>query len=272
MYVDLHLHLLPATDDGPVDEAASLAFAARLAAEGVREATVTPHVGHPGFPFPIASIPERTRRLQVALDRESIALQLHPGGEIHPDAATNLGTAELDVIAHGPVGARWVLLEVPFSGVDPAFLAACRHVRSLGYGLLIAHPERAGGFSKGGLRLLREELAAGALLQVNACSLAGRHGDEARVAAVQLVAGGLAYVVASDGHGWGERAHSLRLGAEQLRAHGISKEQIRRLTERNPRFLLRHGIPQVPSEDPAPWQPAHRGRVRHAVAAAQRRR
>jgi tyrosine-protein phosphatase YwqE len=74
MYVDLHLHLLPATDDGPVDEAASLTFSARLAAGGVHEATVTPHVGHPGFPFPIASIPHRTRRLQQALDREGIAL------------------------------------------------------------------------------------------------------------------------------------------------------------------------------------------------------
>jgi protein-tyrosine phosphatase len=165
-----------------------------------------------------------------------------------------------------------VLLEVPFSGVGPAFLVACRHVRSLGYGLLIAHPERAAGFSQGGLRLLQEELAAGALLQVNACSLLGRHGDEARAAAVQLVAGGLAYVVASDGHGWGERAHSLRAGAEQLGALGLSEEQIRRLIQRNPRLLLRHGIPQTPSEGLAPWQPMHAGRVRHAVAAAQRRR
>jgi len=244
VYVDLHLHLLPAIDDGPVDEAASLAFASRLAADGVREATVTPHIGHPDYPFDVAEIPLRTRALQRALDRESVALRLRAGGEIHPTAASRLGLAELDVIAHGPTGARWVLLEVPFAGVDAAFLAACRHIRARGFGLLIAHPERARGLSSGGLALLRSELEAGALLQVNACSLLGRHGEEAQAAAVRLIASGLAYVVASDGHGCEGRDHSLRAGAEALRAIGASAVQVRRLTEANPRFLLQHGIPR----------------------------
>jgi protein-tyrosine phosphatase len=245
VYVDLHLHLLPAIDDGPVDEAASLAFAARLAAEGVHEATVTPHVGHPDYPFEIASIPPRTRALQAALDRAGIPLRLHPGGELHPQAAASLGPEELEVVAHGPGGARWVLLEAPFAGVDAGFLAACRHVRAHGFGLLIAHPERAAGLSTGGLALLRGELEAGALLQVNACSLLGVHGDEAHGAAVELVTSGLAYVVASDGHGSPGRAHSLRAGAEALRALGASAVQSRRLTAANPRFLLDHGIPRT---------------------------
>jgi len=272
MYVDLHLHLLPATDDGPANEAASLAFAAKLASDGVGEVTVTPHVGHPEFPFEIASIPARAGALQAALDRERIALRLRPGGEIHSEAATGLGIDELDVIAHGPVGARWVLLEVPFAGVDAAFLAACHHIRTLGFGLLVAHPERAVGFAGGGLAMLRGELEAGALLQVNACSLLGHHGDEPRRTAERLISGGLAYVVASDGHGWAPRDHSLHAGAERLLALGVSAVQTRRLTEANPRFLLAHGIPRhQPAEDRSPWHPPHR-RVRQAAAAAQRRR
>ena len=269
MYVDLHLHLLPGIDDGPADEAASLAFAARLAAEGVHEATVTPHVGHRDYRYDVTEIPLRTWALQAALDREGIPLRLHPGGEIFPGAATQLGFDELDVIAHGPVGARWVLLEVPFAGVDAGFLTACRHVRAHGFGLLIAHPERAAGLSTGGLALLRAELEAGALLQVNACSLLGRHGEEARSSAVRLVTSGLAYVVASDGHGCEGRDHSLRAGADQLRAIGTSEIQSRRLTAANPRFLLEHGMPGRWSVERSPWLPPRR--ARRPLAGAWRR-
>src|SRR3954454_5286872 len=127
--VDLHLPLPPGVDDAPPDEAGSLAHARRVPRAGVREATVTPHMGHPDFPLDPATIPERTRALQAAIDAAGIPLRLHPGGEIHPEGATALGRDDLDVIAHGPPGARWVLLEVPFAGIGPSFLEACRHVR-----------------------------------------------------------------------------------------------------------------------------------------------
>jgi protein-tyrosine phosphatase len=58
--------------------------------------------------------------------RRRIDLCLHPGGEIHPEGATTFSSVELEVIAHGPPSARWVLLEVPFAGIDAPFLAACR--------------------------------------------------------------------------------------------------------------------------------------------------
>src|SRR6187200_578050 len=77
--IDLHVHLLPGVDDGPPDEAASLTHARRLMLAGVREATVTPHVGHPSFPLDVARIPERTAALQATLHRERIGLRLHAG-------------------------------------------------------------------------------------------------------------------------------------------------------------------------------------------------
>ena len=249
-HVDLHLHLLPGVDDGPPDLAASLIHAEKLARHGVHEATVTPHVGVPWFPRDVATIPERTRALQAELDAAGIALRVHPGGEIFPYGATSLSAAKLDVIAHGPPGARWVLLEVPFTGIDPAFLAACRHIRDRGFALVIAHPERAAGFVGGGHEMLQEEIAAGALLQVNVCSLLGRQGPEAHAGAVKLVRDGLAYVLASDGHG-GNRAHTLAAGAPAARAAGASELHSRQLTEANPRFLLHHGIPAQPTPSAA---------------------
>jgi protein-tyrosine phosphatase len=271
-HVDLHLHLLPGVDDGPPDEAASLVHAERLAREGVHEATVTPHVGHAEFPLDVSTIAERTRALQAAIDAAGIELLLHPGGEIHPKGASALSPADLDLIAHGPAGARWVLFEVPFAGIDDEWLAACRHIRESGFTLLIAHPERAAGFLTGGHELLRPELAAGALLQVNVCSLLGRHGPEAHEGAVRLVRDGHAYVLASDGHGR-HRAHTLGAGPAAARAAGASALRSDQLTDANPRFLLRNGIPREPAPDTrSPWASTHRRRVSAALAAARSRR
>jgi len=270
-YVDLHLHLLPGVDDGPADEAGSLEHAERLVRGGVREATVTPHVGHWMFPLDVTEIAERTRALQVAVDAAGLDLRLHPGGEIHPDGATTLSPAELELIAHGPPGARWVLLEVPFPGIDDDFLAACRHVRDAGFGLLIGHPERAAGFLADGHRRLQGELAAGALLQVNLCSLLGRQGPEAHAGAVRLVRDGAAYVVASDGHGT-HRTHTLGEAAAAIRAAGASQVRSDQLTGANPRFLLRDGIPSTPApRADEPWRSPHRRRVAAALAARRAR-
>ena len=247
-YVDLHLHLLPGVDDGPRDLAASLRHARRLARDGVREATVTPHVGHPRFPVEVAAIAERTEALQAALDAEGIALRLHPGGEIHVAGAAGLDAEQLEAIAQGPAGSRWVLLEAPFAGIDARYLVACRHVRDHGFGVVIAHPERSAGFAEVGRERLSEERERGALLQVNVCSLLGHHGAEVRAAAIALIARGEADLLASDGHG-GKRGHSLAAGRDLARSAGADPEYAARLVSANPRALLRHGV--LPADRPA---------------------
>ncbi len=94
-----------------------------------------PHVGHPSFPLDVRTIAARTADLRAALDAEGITLALHPGGELHPSAPARMRRAEFNAVAQGPPGARWVLLEVPFDGIDDAFLDACatvaRPLRSL---------------------------------------------------------------------------------------------------------------------------------------------
>ena len=269
-FTDLHLHLLPGVDDGPPDWDAAMDFAATLASSGVHEAAVTPHVAHARFPLDVATIPERTALLQRELDAAGIRLELHPGGEIHPSGATDLGPAQLDLIAHGPPGARWVLLEVPFGGISRLFLDACAHIRRCGFAIVIAHPERASGLLDGGLGRLRPEMAGGAVLQVSVCSLMGMHGAEAQFAADYLVRAGLAYVLASDGHG-GARSHTLDQGVGLARAAGASAVHAWQLTQANPAFLLRHGIATEP-QPPRAWSARGARELVAARSAARRLR
>ncbi len=245
-YVDLHLHLLPGVDDGAPDEAGALIHARRLAAEGVRDVTVTPHVNR-YWPLEIATVPRRVTELGALLAEHAIGVRVRPGGELDAGYARELTDAELELIAQGPAGSRWLLVEAPFRGLDDAFAADCDALLRRGFGAVIAHPERAAGAGEpAGMQALRSLLATGAVAQVNVCSLLGNNGLDVQETAVSLLRGGLAYVIASDAHP-GTRDHTLALGFVLAQRAGASSVQAWRLTQANPRFLLTHGIPQAPS-------------------------
>jgi protein-tyrosine phosphatase len=245
-YVDLHLHLLPGVDDGAQDDAAALRHARRLAAEGVREVTVTPHVGG-WWPLEVASIHRRTEELAALLDANDVGVRVRPGGELDARFARTLSDAELELIAQGPAGSRWLLVEAPFRGIDAEFADDVATLARRGFAALIAHPERAAGAAGAeSMATLRALLAAGAVAQVNVCSLLGNNGLRVQETAVAMLRSGLAYVIASDGHP-GTREHTLALGFTLAQRAGASSGQAWRLTQANPRFLLTHGIPPAPS-------------------------
>jgi protein-tyrosine phosphatase len=242
-YVDIHCHILPAVDDGARDLEESVAYARRLVDEGVRELIATPHVGNPRFPFDPSEVADRVAALSSELEQREIPLRIHVGGELHPSEPNSLSDDQLELIANGPPGARWLLFEIPFAGVDQRFADDCRELMARGFGLVIAHPERARGlFSDGGWQLLRGLVAEGALLQINVCSLLGNNGLEAQEAAVGLLRSGYAFTLASDAHP-GTRDHTAALGFALTLKAGASSLQAWRLTQANPRFLLRSGIP-----------------------------
>lgn len=248
-YADIHCHLLPGVDDGARSLDEALGYARRLVIEGVGEAVATPHIGHPVFGANPEELPERAAALVEALDEEGIPLRLHIGGELFPHGNAELSDEVLELISHGPDGARWLLMEVPFAGIDEEFVQDARTLMGRGYGLVIAHPERASGLLEGGWELLAPLVAAGALLQVNVCSLLGNNGNQARVTGEALVRGGHAFALASDAHP-GTREHTLALGFPLAVRAGASSTQAWRLTQANPRFLLESGIPQGPAALP----------------------
>jgi protein-tyrosine phosphatase len=244
-YADLHCHLLPGLDDGAVTVDAALAHVRRLDADGVRDVACTPHVKADTFPHvPLDELAARRAALQSAIDDAGLPVRLHRGGELaHPDALA-LSPAEIELVAQGPDDARWLLLECPFAGLDERFSAAAERLTGLGYGLVLAHPERAHDVLGGGRERLEALRAEGAVLQVNVCSLLGNHGPVAQQIAGALVRAGTAFCLASDGHP-GTRDHTLAAGFELLVRAGTSPDQAHRLTAANPSFLLRFGMPAV---------------------------
>lgn len=244
--VDIHFHLLPGLDDGPatIDESVELAAAAER--DWTSTVVTTPHVRADQV-TDVVQLPDRVAELEDRLARERVQLSVCCGAELGHEMVGRLGQHELDLIAVGPPGARWLLLEAPFEGFDENVHAAAAELRDRGFGVVLAHPERAAGALDGDADAIRRELRAGSVLQVNAWSLNGDHGETAERAAFALLRDGLAGLVASDAHG-GWRAPGLSFAFEEMVGSGIGEAMARRLTDERPIQLLTRGIsPRVPA-------------------------
>ena len=222
-YVDLHFHLLPGVDDGPGDMDASLELAQAAVAEGTGTVVATPHVrADARYHRPGRDPRSRAGAARARSAPPAIPLEVRCGGELDHELVGRMRQSELELIAQGPTGARWLLVETPFQGSARDFHEATAELRDRGFGVLVAHPERSADASLDGAAGLGASSAAGSLAQLNALSLTGDHGEEACSAAWELVAEGLVAVVASDAHG-PTRPPALALARRTLLEVGISR-------------------------------------------------
>jgi protein-tyrosine phosphatase len=190
--VDCHSHVVPSGDDGvgTVEEGRGLCCEA--AGRGTRILFATPHVW-PHLPL----TPEReaeVRRAYAAV-APGLPLELRLGYELTPVPAL-LGE---DLRRYALGGLDAVLMEVPFAGPADLLVALAERAEEQGLAPVIAHPERAEAVHREP-SLVAELAARGWLLQVNATSLLGRHGEASEGLAWSVLEAGHAAVVGSDGH------------------------------------------------------------------------
>ena len=195
-YWDIHNHILPGVDDGASCMEETYDLLAEEYRQGVRNIIFTPH--------------HRPKLFRVSIkDRESVywkvCRQMH---ETFPDMHFYLGCEfyvhdrmeeELADIRCRMARTNVVLAEFPTAG---HFTDMKRHVQEIlrqGYHLIIAHAERYRCLYTSGERLawLRQ---AGALVQLNAGSILGREGSEAKRFCIKALQDGHADFIASDAH------------------------------------------------------------------------
>jgi protein-tyrosine phosphatase len=241
-FTEIHFHLLPGVDDGPRSVDESLELAAAAVADGTRTVIVTPHV-HPAHITDPGEIPERMTALADRLRRKRIGLSLVPGGELEYTMVERLLQAELEQIAHGPRGRRWLLFEAPFDGLGEPFTAAADELRHRGFGIVLAHPERTEVTPETNAAL-EHELARGTVLQLTASAFTGAHSRPVRDAALRLLRTAPRAVIASDAHGCA-RPPALRDAVAALSTAG--EPDPRRYAASVPQALLTHGLAAGPA-------------------------
>ena len=209
--IDLHCHLLPGIDDGPVTLDDALALARAAVGCGTRTIVATPHVSS-RYPNNAVHIAEAMQELSEHLQQNAVPLEVVPGAEIALSHVLDLDASELARLGLG--GGDWLLVEPPFSeavsGLDDLVLELVH----AGHPVVLAHPERCPSFQREP-RMLDALVDQGVLTSLTAGSLVGRFGSRVRRFSSQLIEAGVVHNVASDAHGAGGRGPSIARELDQ---------------------------------------------------------
>ncbi len=232
--IDLHSHLLPGVDDGARTPEQATAVLGRMAAAGVSDLCLTPHLLASALARGMPASHERAFQTLQQHARE--APRLHRGAEVMLDRPLEAGVASERSATLG--GSRYILVEFPRLVVFGTVVEALRRVVDIGLVPIVAHPERYACCTVGAVSRWRE---LGARMQVDATTVLSPHGRGNR--ARRLIGEGLADLLASDNHG----DDRMLTGAVDLLVEQDGGLQATILTERNPGAILADGeIEPVP--------------------------
>lgn len=195
--VDIHCHILPGLDDGAADMDEALVMARVAAQSGSRTIIATPHAGHAEAKASPEAIRAAVQRLQQQVDAAGIDLKILPGMEL-------LCSSRLESILHNGAyltlaGSRYLLVEFYFDETLPAIRDMLHRIVDHGLTPVIAHPERYEAVQRDPW-VAAAWMEQGYGIQINAGSLLGYLGSDAKRTGKWLVRNGLAHLAASDGH------------------------------------------------------------------------
>jgi protein-tyrosine phosphatase len=213
-------------DDGSRTVEQSVGVLRRMAQLGITDVCLTPHLRANET---VDAPPDRHDDAFAALRAEAPDRpRLHRGAEVMLDRPLPREAERMRRITLG--GTQYILVEFPRLVAVEAVTNALTRVRDAGLTPVLAHPERYGSCSVEAVAYWR---SLGARMQVDATTL---HSPQARgQRARQLVAAGLADILAGDNHG-DER--TIAAGADFLRAlDGNAQAEL--LTVTNPGAILR---------------------------------
>jgi protein-tyrosine phosphatase len=254
--IDLHCHILPGLDDGPVNFDFSVAMARAAAENGIHVMVATPHI-RDDYGVDPAVIEGLVERLNANLEEDGTQLLVLAGGEVALEKAAELDDDALRTVCLG--SSDYLLLESPYRASDIDIEGIVRDVQSRGFKPLLAHPERCPIFQHDPDRLQRL-VNMGVLCSITASSLAGGFGSTVRRFTLELIHDGLVHDVASDAHDHLHRPPDLLAGFESAEGAipGIT-DQAPWFTVTSPVAMLA-GRPLPARPDPPPKLNASRWR------------
>lgn len=237
--IDLHCHLLPGLDDGPLtwDEALQMARAAQ--AQGVRAVVATPHHANGLFRTPAAVVQESVDRFNRFLRQHQVPLPVLPGQEIriHAELLDELDQGHLLTLG----GSRYLLLELPpGEWKQNALMELFHELKLLGYIPVIAHPERHPYLVKHSSRMA-EFASFGVLGQLTAHSVLGKYGGAIRRCALHMCREGMVHLLASDAHRPRLRGYALDAALRTIERE-VGGEFAERLVDNSRRVLNNEAI------------------------------
>lgn len=195
--IDVHVHLLAGLDDGPATEEEALAMCRLAYSDGTRMAAATAHQNEE---YPEVT-PQRIRlaweRLVQLLHENDIPLAVFPNAEVMVDAEVLSAWSEGRLLSMGD-RRRYLLIEQPH-GCFLNLESLVRNLVAQGVRPIMAHAERQEELLHDAGQIERL-IEAGAVVQVNAASVARPRNRNDAKALKDWFKRGIVHCMGSDGH------------------------------------------------------------------------
>ncbi len=254
--IDIHAHLAPGLDDGPGNEGEALELARLAWADGITTVIATPHIREGIFGNDAQSISRAVGRLRKLLEAAGLGGQGGPGLQVVEGAEVLLSPGLVEKFQQGvyPTLGRsnYALVELPFQEAPLYTREVLFRLQMAGFTPILAHPERNLTVVRDP-SLIYELVGKGVLIQVNAGSLIGHFGPQARAAAQLLLEHNLVHFMGSDGHSL--HRPPLLSEAVAVAAKLVGKGKALRLVEGNPGRILEGE--EIVIEEPEPLRKKH---------------
>ena len=191
-FTDWHSHILPGVDDGIAKLEDSLAVLKRYEEAGIRKIWHTPHVME-DFPNTPDSLREHFGELKEAYNGN---IELRLASENMLDSLFEERLEKNEFLPIGEDG-KHLLVETSYMNPPYAMEDMIEKAQSLGYTLILAHPERYRYMEEADYRQWKDR---GLLFQTNFMSLVEAYGETARKKAEWLLKEGMIDICGSDVH------------------------------------------------------------------------
>lgn len=190
-FTDFHSHILPSVDDGVRGETEALDLLGEYERLGIRRIVFTPHIME-SFPENCAEFLscEFTKFKSIYIGDIEISL----AAEYMLDSLFDEHLEKNDMLT---LWDNYLLVETSYISPPMNFQSTINKIKSKGYYIVLAHPERYGYMDEKDLKRLKDD---GVLFQLNLLSLSGYYGESVRKRAMYLLENRMYNILGSDIH------------------------------------------------------------------------
>ena len=205
--IDMHCHILPGVDDGAENLEEALEMARIAQSEGIKKIVNTSHF-HPEFNYKMGDILlDEINSFNEVLKANNIDIEVLLGNEIYYTDGIIEQLQELNFYTLN--NSKYLLIEFSPMNFPKNLPDIVYEVKLKGYTPVLAHVERYSSIIEDP-NIIYDCIKEGAIIQVNASSILGKNGKEAKKVSDILLDNNMVHIIASDAHGSQRRRPQLR--------------------------------------------------------------
>lgn len=233
--IDIHCHILPGIDDGPLTLNESIEMCRMASTDGIKTIVATPHFNPGAYENSSDKIFRLIEDLETELKNNKIGIKILPGADIAvtPELTDYFKKEEYLTINKNN---KYFLAEFPPASVPPMWDKFLLALMDSGMVPIITHPERNMWFMEHP-DALYSVVSKGVLVQITAMSITGSFGEDIQRYSIFLLQNNLAHVIATDAHSAVYRP-PLLADAVKMASDVIGKEKAESLVTTIPSAII----------------------------------